>query len=260
MSFGTQTTCWPYHLSHTRECFETNVRERERVIWLDLICSSDVLTSSCVYIHISRRICYEESSSGTPSSRFIRSPSRKQVGHPMLLLHVSSSQFIPCRTLAPEKKTLNADVMALSFHEMFYCHCALFFRVPTWGLVYILDLPPPSNSGKWRFMGIPYSKSKIPGGDWHPGFVRDRNLQIFYTLSTSLHWRFVSNFSFSRTQGNMVLFFDMPASPPGRLSPKAPSLSRPDENCGLMTSMVLFGNIHEIHIVKHLGHLDASDS
>ena len=29
------------------------------------------------------------------------------------------------------------DVMALSFHAMFYYHCALFFRVPMWDLVFL---------------------------------------------------------------------------------------------------------------------------
>ena len=33
--------------------------------------------------------------------------------------------------------------MALSFHVMFCYHDALLFRVPTWGLVFVLPLPCP---------------------------------------------------------------------------------------------------------------------
>ncbi len=52
------------------------------VIWLDLICSSAVFIFSCVYIHISRRICDGESSSGTPSSGgHKKRPSWKQVSN-----------------------------------------------------------------------------------------------------------------------------------------------------------------------------------
>ena len=33
-------------------------------------------------------------------------------------------------------------------------------------------VPPPSNCGKWRFIGIPLLKTwNHPGGDWHPGRV-----------------------------------------------------------------------------------------
>ena len=41
------------------------------VIWLDLICSSDMFASFCVYVHISRRICSGKSASGTPLSGVI---------------------------------------------------------------------------------------------------------------------------------------------------------------------------------------------
>ena len=52
------------------------------VIWLYLISSSAVFTFSCVYIHISRRICDGESSSGMPSSGgHKKRPPRKQVGN-----------------------------------------------------------------------------------------------------------------------------------------------------------------------------------
>ena len=33
--------------------------------------------------------------------------------------------------------------------------------------------PPPSNSGKWRFIGIPSKKCNNPGDYWHPGWGVD---------------------------------------------------------------------------------------
>ena len=43
ISFGTQTTCWPDHLSYTRECFETNVREC-LAFWVDWEISDEILS------------------------------------------------------------------------------------------------------------------------------------------------------------------------------------------------------------------------
>ena len=38
---------------------------------------------------------------------------------------------------------------------------------------------PPSNSGKWRFIGIPYETCQIPGGLWNLGTGSDPSPQGF---------------------------------------------------------------------------------
>ena len=81
-----------------------------RVIWLDLVCSSDVFISSCVYIHISRRICDRESSSGMPSPGVIRNSLRENrlVNFCLFEFHGLCSirlrrhgPFISCHVLLP---------------------------------------------------------------------------------------------------------------------------------------------------------------
>ena len=48
-----------------------------------------------------------------------------------------------------------------------------------WDTRILWIVPPPSNSGKWRLIGIPYQKiSKDPGGDWNPGQTTRRILQV----------------------------------------------------------------------------------
>ena len=69
-----------------------------------------------------------------------------------------------CSTIAPWR--LNLDL---------YNSRWVFQRKPTMDGSMIWIYSPTSNSGKWRFIGIPYWKCDNPGGDCHPGWEVDLN-------------------------------------------------------------------------------------
>ena len=93
-------------------------------IWLDLVCSSDVFTSSCAYTHISRRICDGEASSGTPSPGVIGTAHRENrlVIFCLFEFHGLCSirlrrhgPFISCHVLLPRSFSLSGTHLGSSF-------------------------------------------------------------------------------------------------------------------------------------------------